>query len=153
MTKNTPRLVEWNSRLILGIKLMDDQHEKLVQLTNNLHLACLKNREIAKRYFIETAHEAVRYADYHFSTEEQMMIFLGYPEYRNHKREHEGFIKEILRQAFMFADHKNLVPNRFVQYLRDWIMSHIAVCDKAFANYILSYENCDILEVLFINSA
>ena len=153
MTKTTHRFIEWNARLVLGIQLIDSQHEKLVHLTNNLHVACLKNREIAKRYFIKTAREAVRYADYHFSTEEQMMIFLGYPDFRIHKKEHEGFIKEILRQTFMFAEHKNLVPNRFVQYLREWILSHIAVCDKDFANYIFSYENCDKLEVLFINSA
>ena len=150
---NTHSFIEWNARLILGIKLIDSQHEKLVQLTNNLHLACLKNREIAKRYFIETAREAVRYADYHFSTEEQMMLFLSYPDYQIHKKEHEGFVKEILRQIYMFSEHRSLVPNRFVQYLKDWILSHIAVCDKAFADYTLSYENCEKLEVFFVSSA
>ena len=145
--------IEWNARLILGIRLIDSQHEKLVQLTNNLHLACLKNREVAMRYFIETAREAVRYADYHFSTEEQMMLFLSYPNYYVHKKEHEGFVKEILRQIYMFSEHKNLVPNRFVQFLKDWILSHIAVCDKEFADYIMSVEDTEKLDVLFVNTA
>ena len=152
MTK-THTLIEWNARLAHGVQLIDDQHEKLVQLTNTLHLACYEGREIANHCFVETAREAVKYVNYHFSTEEQMMLFLMYPHYHTHKKEHEVFIREILRQTQMFTEQKTLVPNRFVQFLKDWVMSHIAVCDKALAKFVLNMENHDKLEIIFSRTA
>ena len=149
----THDFVEWNTRLTFGIRLIDDQHEKLVNLTNNLHLACLESQETANRYFIEVAREAVKYVHYHFSTEEQVMLFLRYPHYLTHKKEHEIFVKEILRQTQMFSDQKNLVPNRYVQFLKDWVLSHIAVCDKSLAEYILNEQNNDKLELLLCKPA
>ncbi|MCL2007062.1 MAG: bacteriohemerythrin [Treponema sp.] len=145
--------IEWNARLTHGVQLIDDQHEKLVHLTNTLHLACLQDKETAMRCFVEVAREAVNYVHYHFTTEEHMMRFLMYPNYYAHRKEHELFIKEILRQTQRFAEHKSLVPNRFVQFLKDWILSHIAVCDKSLAEHILHLEDTERLQLLFTRPA
>ena len=148
----THTFIEWNACLIHGVKLIDNQHEKLVNLTNNLYIACCEGKETADQCFIETARETVKYVNYHFSTEEQMMLFLMYPHYQTHKKEHEKFIREILCQTQMFTEHKALVPNRFVQFLKDWVLSHIAVCDKALAEFVLNLKNRDKLEIIFSRS-
>ena len=134
--------IEWNSRLMLGIPLIDSQHQKLIQLTKNLHIACLQNPEIANSYFIEVAHQAIDYVYHHFSTEEKIMLLLKYPEYSEHKKEHQNFVREILIENQKFSVQKHLVPNRYVQYLKNWILSHIAVSDKTLAEYIqcLKYQ-------------
>ena len=142
-------LIEWNTRLNHGVELIDDQHRKLVQLTNTLHLACLQDQESARNCFVQVARETVNYVHYHFTTEEHMMRFLMYPGYYEHRREHEMFIKEILRQTQRFTEQKSLVPNRFVQFLKDWIFSHIAVKDKTLAQHVLSMEDSDKLQILF----
>ena len=140
--------VEWEERFNLGIPALDWQHQKLVQLTNDLHLACLQNPETAYSYFIETAHKMVTYVRYHFSTEEKLMLLLEFPEYPNHKKQHESFIKEVLNQNKKFIQKNHLVPNRFVHYLKEWILSHIAVYDKAMAAFFLSTKYHEKLERL-----
>ena len=138
---------------MLNVPIIDAQHEKLVQLTNDLYLACLQNSETASIYFIEVVHKVVDYVRYHFTVEEKMMLLFEYPDYSSHKKEHENFVREILIETQKFSSKKHLVPNRYVQYLRDWILSHIAVCDKALADYILSVKDNHKIQRLFPKSA
>ena len=148
MANNTD-LIKWDARLLLGIPLVDKQHERLVQLTNDLHAAFLESKETATTRFIEAAREAVKYVGYHFTTEEKMMVLLEYPDYPAHKKEHELFTKEVLLQTQKFAEQKNLAANRFVRFLTDWILSHVAVCDKAMVDYMLSLKDTSKLQQLF----
>ena len=145
--------IEWEDRFKLGINLIDRQHEKLVELTNNLHMACLQGTKSANNNFIETVHEVVNYVRYHFSTEEKLMLIVNYPKYPFHKKEHEAFIREILVQTQLFTNNSHLVPNRFVYFLKEWILSHIAVCDKVTVDYIISTKLHEKLEQLFPQTA
>ena len=145
--------IKWDARLKHGVQLIDYQHKKLVTLTNTLHLACMEDQETASRCFIEVAREMVNYVHYHFSTEEHMMRFLMYPNYHNHRMEHERFIKEILRQTRMFEKQQNLVPHRYVLFLKDWILSHIAVRDKSLAEHIRFIEDQEKVQIIFSKPA
>ena len=147
--KNKDALIQWSDRLILGIPLVDKQHERLVQLANDLHAACLEGRESANSYFIEAAREAVKYVGYHFTTEEKMMLLLEYPDYASHKKEHEQFTKEVLIQTQKFDEQKSLAANRFVHFLKDWILSHVSICDRTMAEYILNLRDTNKLQELF----
>ncbi|MDR2019333.1 MAG: bacteriohemerythrin [Treponema sp.] len=129
-------IVEWNNRFLIGIPLIDKQHKNLVDMTNKLYMGCLKGNEEAGSHFLRAIHEAVDYTRYHFSTEEQLMRRIGYPELAAHRRQHEDFIREILREVNTFKDGKKFVPNLFVRYLRDWVLTHIAVSDRRYAAYI-----------------
>ena len=146
-------IIDWNDRLKLGIVIVDRQHERLVELTNNLHLACLRSPDTANRFFITATHEAVEYVNYHFTTEEKLMIFLKYPGYQRHRTEHQSFVKEVLRQSSMFTTGRNFIPNRFVQFLKEWVLSHIAVEDKAMVDYILRLKHHDKLLQIFSKPA
>ena len=78
-----------------------------------------------------------------------MMLLFEYPDYPTHKKEHENFTKEVLLQTQKFSEQKNLAANRFVRFLVDWILSHVAVCDKAMASYLLSLKDTNKLQQLF----
>jgi len=132
--------INWDERFILGIPVIDRQHKELVETTNKLHYACLRNAETANELFIKTAGKAVEYVKQHFSTEEKMMILFNFSGYKAHKLEHESFIKEILNQSMSYKGGRQIAPRRFVYFLKDWILSHIAVCDKRFTSYILSMK-------------
>jgi len=146
-------IIDWDTRFKLNISLIDRQHHKLVQLTNSLHNACLESPETANRSFIETVREAVNYVRFHFSTEEKLMRLIDFPGYTAHKKEHENFIKEVLTHTEKFNQTKFLVPNRFVLFLKEWILSHIAVCDKEMADSIIKTKYHEKLEQLFSESA
>jgi hemerythrin-like metal-binding protein len=71
----------------------------------------------------------------HFSTEEKLLLEINYPGYAAQKREHAYFIKRLLEEADRFDQGDNWAPSRFVSFLADWLVSHIATEDKKYAVY------------------
>jgi hemerythrin len=141
-------IIEWSDRFSIGIPLIDKQHKNLVDMTNRLYMGCLKGDGEAKAYFLRTIHEAVDYTKYHFSTEERLMHRIGYPELAAHKKQHEDFIREIIREVNTFKNGKKFVPNLFVRYLRDWVLAHIAVSDRLYVSYIHSLKKQGALKTV-----
>jgi hemerythrin len=133
-------LVEWDDRYSVKIQLIDDQHKELINMTNTLYEGCLAGDEAARSYFLEAVHGTVDYVKYHFAAEEKILENVKYPGFAEHKREHEGFVKKIFEDVESFQGGKKFVPNVFVRYLKDWILTHIAVEDKKYAEYILNLK-------------
>ncbi|MDR0550445.1 MAG: bacteriohemerythrin [Spirochaetaceae bacterium] len=139
--------VAWESRYAIGIPLIDKEHKELLTLTNELYEACREGDEAARGLFKDVVRRTVQYVKYHFSHEEQILESITYPELAPHKREHENFVKKVLEEVKNFEDGKTFVPNTFVRYLRDWILSHIAVSDKKYAEYIFQRKKEGSLKV------
>jgi hemerythrin len=139
-------LVEWDERYSVGIPLVDDQHKELVNMTNTLYEGCLAGDEAARAYFLQAIHGTVEYVKYHFAAEEKILENVNYPDILEHKRAHEGFVKNIFEDVKSFQTGKKFVPNVFVRYLKDWILTHIAVEDKRYAEYILNLKKQGLLE-------
>ncbi|MDR0562595.1 MAG: bacteriohemerythrin [Spirochaetaceae bacterium] len=128
--------VVWEERYSVGIQIIDQQHKELLNLTNTLYNACRKGDEAAKTHFKDVIHSAVEYVKFHFSTEEQIMERISFPELAPHKKEHEAFVKKVLEEVKNFQSGKTFVPNQFVRFLRDWVLTHIAMSDKKYEEYI-----------------
>jgi hemerythrin len=138
--------VKWDDRYSVGIPLIDDQHKKLIEMTNDLYNACLEGSEAASAHFREAARSTVDYVKYHFAAEEKILENVKYPGIAAHKKEHESFVMKVLEGVKDFEEGKKFVPNVFVRYLRDWILAHIAVEDKKYADYILDLKRQDALK-------
>ena len=128
--------VVWEARYTLGISVIDDQHKELLNLTNELFSACRQGNEV-EAIFKEVIHKSVEYVKFHFSTEEKILEQINYPEISAHKKEHEGFIIKVIADVKSFESGKSFVPNAFARYLREWILAHIAVSDKKYAEYAM----------------
>jgi hemerythrin len=124
--------VMWNDAYSVGVKLIDDQHKGLIALTNELAKGCQKGGDEAEIYFMKAIQGAVKYVKIHFTTEEIIMERLHYPEFLIHKKEHEDFVAEVLRDVKEFEQGKKIVPMAFVKYLQDWVLTHIAKSDKKY---------------------
>jgi hemerythrin len=62
---------------------------------------------------------------------------VNYPDYKAHKQQHIDFVREVFTKVEEFKAGKILAPLSFVYFLRDWVLHHIAVCDKKMGNYLL----------------
>ncbi|MDR0452273.1 MAG: bacteriohemerythrin [Treponema sp.] len=136
MTEETDVLVEWDDKYSVGIALIDDQHKELVRLTNELYLGCRAGDDESKDFFLKAVRSVLDYTKFHFSAEEKLMGTIKYPKYAEHKKEHEDFVREMVNDVKSFQDGKKFVPNNFVRYLKDWVLSHIAISDILYARYI-----------------
>jgi hemerythrin len=138
MDKNV--FVAWDDRYSVGIPLIDDQHKRLIELTNTLYDACREGTKSAEANFKEAVRGTVDYVKYHFAAEEKLLEKVRYPDFAVHKKEHESFVMKVLVDVRNFGEGKKFVPNIFVRYLKDWILAHIAVEDRKYADYILDLK-------------
>jgi hemerythrin len=144
------KIVTWHTSYSVGIPLIDAQHQELINLTNALYASCMTGRESSKAVFLKTIRGAVDYIGYHFSTEEKIMERISYPEYAAHKKQHKDFVKEVLRGVDDFTSGRKFIPNAFVHYLKDWVLTHIAVTDKKLGEYLVNLKKQGGLEGISI---
>jgi len=129
--------ITWEARFSVGIPLMDLQHKQLIRLTNNLHDACREGSSSAQEAFGVAVREVVEYVKMHFSTEEKIMERVAYPDAAAHRCKHRDFVRQVLSEVSAFQSGRQFVPNRFTNFLRNWILEHIAETDKVMGAYVV----------------
>jgi hemerythrin len=144
-------IVVWDNKYATGIPLIDSQHKELFSLTNELFHACMNEEEMLDTVFKETMERMVDYVRFHFSEEQVVLQRINYPDYHEHKKQHDTLVMEILETVKEYNYGKKLVPNQFVRILRDWILSHIAHYDKLYASYIAAQKKKGLLSDKEIN--
>jgi len=142
---NNTDIVVWDEKYATGIPLIDSQHKELFSLTNELFRACLGGDIALQGVFKETMGRMVDYVRFHFSAEQDLLQKINYPDYQEHKKQHDTLVVKILEAVKEYSEGKKLVPNQFVRTLKDWILSHIAHYDKLYASYIAAQKKSGLL--------
>jgi len=150
-TDDIKDMVVWDEKYATGIQLIDSQHKELFSLTNELFRACLGGEETLKDVFRDTMGRMVDYVRFHFGDEQELLQRVKYPDYPEHKKQHDTLILEILESVKEYNEGKKFVPNQFVRTLRDWILGHIAHYDKLYASYIAAMKEKGQLNDKVIN--
>ncbi len=132
LKKNEQRhFAVWKDEYSVGVKSLDDDHRKLLNLINHLQTAVhYQTGEIFEK---EALDEVVAYTKYHFKREEKMMEEAGYADLEAHKELHakmiaevDGFLKEYDKRG-----HEAL--EEVAQYLKDWLVGHINGTDQEYS--------------------
>jgi hemerythrin len=135
MADNTAELIKWSSSFSVGVKLIDEQHQALLNLCNDMFQHCVGEEKAEREYFEKVIHGAVEYVKIHFATEEKIMLKTRFAGYAEHKKEHESFVLNVVEQLQAYNSGKRLVLNNFTRFLKEWILTHIAVSDKQYFEY------------------
>ncbi|MCL2801151.1 MAG: bacteriohemerythrin [Treponema sp.] len=128
-------LVTWSDKFSCGVKLIDDQHKQLVELVNEMFNHVTGNDLQEHNYFNRVINDAVSYVKTHFATEEKLMLATKFEGYAEHKKEHETFILEVVENIKDYEAGKRLTLSSFTRFLKDWVLSHIALMDKKYFEY------------------
>lgn len=132
----------WNENFDTGIAVIDEQHQKLVDLLNNLasHLAYGAEAPELNRVFDELAD----YALYHFKTEEATWNkWLPETELSlAHIKTHQDFVGEVLKlKSDLDTLGKEKVMDEMVSFLTHWLAFHILEADKHMAKIVLALQH------------
>jgi hemerythrin len=129
-----PKLINWSDRYSVGISRIDEQHQRLVELINELHAAILVgDRRSALPKILDGL---AGYAVSHFTTEETLMKKFGYPNYEQHKAEHDRLtaqIKQLLQKGL--GDPAALTVE-VMTFLQRWLVGHIVNVDKKYSAHL-----------------
>ena len=146
---DSKQIVFWDNKLATGIELIDSQHMELVELTNKLYQACLSGDD--GTVFKEAMGRMVNYVRFHFGAEQQLLERIHYPDYPDHKRQHDTLVKQILDSVKAAGEGKSFVANNFVRTLKEWIFGHIALADKQYSLYVADQKRKGLLTDAQIN--
>jgi hemerythrin len=132
-------LLEWNDRLSVNIREIDDQHKKLVNMVNGLHDAMKEGK--AEALLMRIVADMKQYAASHFGLEERYMKNNNYPDYPVHKSEHDKFVAKVVQVEKDCKSGKCAISMDILNFLSSWLVNHIKGTDKKYSPFL---NNLDI---------
>ncbi|MGR8932328.1 MAG: bacteriohemerythrin [Gammaproteobacteria bacterium] len=125
--------IQWRKQFVVGHAGVDRGHEILLELIRNASLA-FENEE-PKAWCLRLLREVRKYADFHFFSEENLMLRFGFPGYLEHQRAHTELLSALDERINAYSsDQINL--EAVVVFLFDWFVIHTTKEDKKFGKYL-----------------
>jgi len=125
--------IKWLEEYSVGNPELDAQHRKMIELLAGLVKFTNSGGVVDPSSAIA---EVNRYAEEHLQHEEMMLSVRGYPEYAQHKAEHDDYRgKAAALQARM---HKRGFGKEITSFLVEWWRTHITTSDQQYARYFRS---------------
>jgi hemerythrin len=126
----------WNDSYSVGVRSLDEQHKRLVAMSNQLHeaMSAGKGREVVE----PVLKEMFDYTRLHFTTEEKLLEKYNYPGLSDQKREHEAFIKKVAEMQTDLKVRNLTLSIEVSHFLRSWITNHIMGIDKQYTLFLNS---------------
>lgn len=76
-----------------------------------------------------------KYANTHFTTEENYMVAVGYKNLENHRIQHNQFRKRIQELKSKFHKGEVHIKLEAFVFLKDWLLNHVSVVDQELLKY------------------
>jgi hemerythrin len=126
--------ITWKNEYSVGVPEMDNQHQKLVTLLNQLDESMGKGK--GKEVIGKILAELVKYTQTHFSNEEFLLLSHNYPDLSSHKLEHVKLTQRVLAFKNDFDAGKATLTIPVMNFLENWLVNHIQVRDKLYGKMI-----------------
>ncbi|MEW6263187.1 MAG: bacteriohemerythrin [Thermodesulfobacteriota bacterium] len=126
-------LIDWSGNLSVKVAEIDQQHQKLVAMINEIHEAMKQGR--GKNVLGPIINELVNYTKTHFTTEEKYFDQFKYPQADIHKAKHKEFVKKVSEFKAGFDKGSLSLTVEVMNFLKDWLSGHIAGDDKKYGPF------------------
>lgn len=127
-------LINWNPHYSVGIVEIDNQHKKLIALINQLYAAMRRGN--GRDILGPVLSELVDYTVYHFSAEERLFHWHGYPEYDEHKQMHDYLSEKAKQLNREFAEGSPAITRDVMLFLSNWLNVHILEVDRKYGPFL-----------------
>jgi hemerythrin-like metal-binding protein len=127
-------LIVWSEAYEIGHDLIDQQHQTLVNMINELNriVAGQGSREDTEKILSKL----VNYTVFHFGAEEELFKSTQYPLTEEHIQKHEDLVGKITEFQEAFKNNEADVSDELLDFLTDWLTNHIQGTDRGYREYI-----------------
>jgi hemerythrin len=121
--------LKWASEFEIGNEYVDLQHRHFLNLINRIgkNFNETNDDDHKKRLIIEL----LKYADFHFTSEENIATSSGLTGVRGHQQLHLRLLKELNQNAEEL-DNGLKTNDEFLEFLTDWFLVHTIHEDRKF---------------------
>jgi hemerythrin len=128
-------LIVWTDSMGVGVKLLDNDHKKLVLLVNNLHDGVVAGH--ARPELESIFAKLVDFTRLHFSQEERLLAETGYQGWAAHRQEHNQLIDQLMElQARFLSSAEDAKDQDVMNRLRVWLFKHTHGADQDFVSHL-----------------
>jgi hemerythrin len=122
---------QWSDEYSVGIPQLDAQHRQIIDLLGGFK-ACIDSAE-ADKLVPAALNKVNAYARFHLEREELLLRVRGYPEYAEHKTEHDAYRQKVttLQSQLIRRD----IAIRIANFLSEWWRYHILTSDQQYARF------------------
>ncbi|MBI9088871.1 MAG: hemerythrin family protein [Desulfobacterium sp.] len=129
--------IEWMDSFSVHNKTLDDQHKEWIKIFNRAHGQMMG--EIPEDDTLEIGEaaliEMIKYAKFHFSSEEDYMKKIGFPGYEEHKRIHKAFTLKLDEISSQIQEGTFVMNSEIVKVIENWLIDHVLKEDQKYATY------------------
>lgn len=125
--------LEWRDELAIGNPLIDAEHRFFLDLIRNIEYSV--EAEVHSDYIARLLVEVEKYAEFHFYSEENIMISCGYPDLERHQQIHRHLLAKLTDKIEHYQAGEAEAGD-VLDFLATWFMMHTSHEDKKIADHI-----------------
>jgi|GEM_PF-219424 len=131
-------IMVWSPEYAVGVPEIDDQHQRLFKMINDLNeaMALGRGKDVLDRILAGL----VDYTARHFQTEEYYMEKANYPELESHREVHRRLTDKVHEMVDRYKTGEVGLGVELLDFLQDWLKKHILGTDKKYAPYLAGMD-------------
>ncbi len=126
-------MIEWNDIYAIGNERIDFEHKIFIGLISEFQLA--KANSSPKEKLVRVLNEILKYAEFHFLSEENLMLESGFPEIDRHRLSHMQLLAKF-SVAIYEMELGVCQPDDVDKFLINWFVHHTKQEDKKIVDYL-----------------
>ena len=127
------RQIIWKDEYLTGVEEIDRQHKEFVKLINRLNM--IHDLGNNSGYALRLLNEVGKYADYHFTSEENLMVLTKYPQLDTQEKAHKDLLIRY-RQLMDSYKSQNADIEDIIKFLEAWFAGHTISVDKKIGEFL-----------------
>lgn len=129
-------MIAWRDTYNIGVDEVDHQHQELVVKLNEFLDACTEKK--GREKIMETLSFLKEYTVEHFRSEEAIMLKYSYPEYQEHKKDHDNFVASVIELEDSIRNQGPTILStlKLNRTLTEWLLTHISKNDMKIGQYL-----------------
>ena len=127
-------MLVWTPKYSVNIREIDQQHQRLFTLLNELYDAMQEGR--GRKIVGNVLDRLIDYTAYHFDTEEALFREHGYAEAPVHRAEHTALTQRAKTLKRRFDAGEVQVTSETLRFLGEWLNGHIMGSDMKYVAFL-----------------
>lgn len=130
--------IEWDNSFLIGIAVIDRQHQKLFELANLFFEAMNMSKD--KQLSRHILQGLMTYVTVHFSAEEEQMQKMDYPRLAEHRAEHQQLRQHVEEKMAACTAGRPVNMTDVAELLKVWLTQHIQIEDRQYGVFLKQRE-------------
>lgn len=125
--------ITWQTSYEIGVEEIDNEHKIFLKTIQKIDNAFKHECDFQQLALL--IDELYKYAQFHFTSEENIMIFSQYPKYEEHRQIHRKLLIQ-LSELLGYQGNMRIKHHDFIDFLLNWFTDHTIKTDLNLAEFL-----------------